>query len=96
MGSGLPNTYIDRYNQATGQLGANLGLTPSPEQNGNVASNYSQNNDYAVGNRVYNGSSPSPHAGSGGIDLGGYATRDNEANTRRQMLVQMLKPNGVN
>lgn len=91
MGSG-PNTYIDRYNQQTGQLGTNLGLNT---QN-NAGTNYSLNNDFAVGSRTYNGSSPSPHAGSGGIDLGGYATRDNEANTRRQMLVQMLNPNGAN
>jgi len=90
MGSG-PNTYIDRYNQQTGQLGTNLGLSSA-----NKESNYSLNNDFAVGSRTYNGMSPSPHAGSGGIYLGGYATRDNEANTRRQMLLQMLKPNGVN
>jgi hypothetical protein len=97
MGSG-PNTYIDRYNQQTGQLGTNLGLNPqsSTGPSPNVQSGNALNNDFAVGSRIYNGSSNSPHAGSGGIDLGGYATRDNEANTRRQMLLQMLKPNGVN
>jgi hypothetical protein len=97
MGTG-PNSYIDRYNQSIGKLGTNLGLSPqSNTPNANMATNYSANNDFAVGSRIYNGSSNSPHAGSGGIDTSGYATRDNENNTRRQMLVQMLnKPNGMN
>jgi hypothetical protein len=97
MGVG-PNSYIDRYNQSIGKLGTNLGYTPQQgTSSNNVATNYSANNDFAVGSRTYNGSSNSPHVGSGGIDTSGYATRDNENNTRRQMLLQMLnKPNGMN
>lgn len=95
MGVG-PNSYIDRYNQSIGKLGTNLGISPQPGVgSNNTATNYSANNNYAVGSRIYNGSSNSPHAGSGGIDTSGYATRDNENNTRRQMLVQMLNQNGT-
>lgn len=87
-----PNSYIQRYNQNIGKLGTNLGLQPSD----NTATNYSLNNDFAVGSRTYNGSSNSPHVGSGGIDTDGYATRDNMNNTRRRMLLQLAnKPNGV-
>lgn len=46
---------------------------------------------YAVGNRVYNGSSPSPHAGKGGVNPAGYKTRDNMAKVKRHQLMQMIK-----
>lgn len=46
---------------------------------------------YAVGNRVYNGSSPSPHAGKGGVNPAGYQTRENMANVKRQQLMNMIK-----
>lgn len=95
------NSYIDKYNQSMGKLGTNLGFVPQGTQQpsytgtNNTATNYSANNDYAVGARTYNGSSNSPHAGSGGIDTAGYADRDNENNTRRRMLMQLAnKPNG--
>lgn len=88
----IANTYIDKYNQSIGKLGSNLGFTSQPGSDtgsSNTATNYSANNNYAVGARTYNGSSNSPHAGSGGIDTSGYATRDNENDTRRRMLLQL-------
>jgi hypothetical protein len=101
----VANNYIDKYNQSIGKLGSDLGFIPQGTQppnssmtsTNNTATNYSANNDYAVGSRTYNGSSNSPHAGSGGIDTSGYATRDNENETRRRMLLQLAnKPNGQN
>lgn len=52
-----------------------------------------QNESYAVGNRVYNGSAPSPHAG-GGLDPSGYQERDALAKTTKQnLLMNMIKQN---
>lgn len=52
-----------------------------------------QNESYSVGNRVYNGSAPSPHVG-GGLDKSGYATRDALARTTKQnMLKNLIKQN---
>jgi len=39
---------------------------------------------YSVGNRVYNGGSPSPHAGAGGLNPVGYQNRDQLANAARK------------
>jgi hypothetical protein len=49
---------------------------------------------YAAGNRVYNGFSPSPHAG-GGLDKSGYAERDAQANATRQNLIRQLSQKGT-
>lgn len=46
-----------------------------------------------TGNRVYNGFSSSPHAG-GGLDPSGYNTRDLEAKTKRDFLVNRLRSGG--
>lgn len=45
-------------------------------------------NKYAVGSRVYNGSSPSPQAGAGGVNPAGYIDRDRQAAVKRNMLLQ--------
>lgn len=51
-----------------------------------------QNESYSVGNRVYNGSSPSPHAG-GGLDPSGYQERDALARTTKlNKLKQLANP----
>lgn len=42
---------------------------------------------YAVGNRIYNGFSNSPHSG-GGLDKSGYIERDMEARTLRNNSLQ--------
>ena len=46
-------------------------------------------NAYSTGNRIYNGTSPSPHYGKGGVNPAGYASRDNKAAARRTILLQM-------
>ena len=56
-------------------------------------------NAYSTGNRIYNGTQPSPQAGAGGVNPVGYANRDNQAAVRRQLLLNMAKgyggmPNG--
>lgn len=48
----------------------------------------SQANKYAMGSRVYNGTSPSPQAGAGGVDPAGYIDRDRQAAVKRNMLLQ--------
>jgi hypothetical protein len=67
-----PPSFLDRYKQAQEQIG-------NPTQ-GREAS-------YAVGNRVYNGVSNSPHSG-GGLDPTGYQERDQRA---RQMKTSSLQ-----
>lgn len=52
-----------------------------------------QNQKYATGNRVYNGFSPSPHAG-GGLDKAGYAERDNVARTTKRNMLQQIAKKG--
>ena len=49
-------------------------------------------NRYALGNRVYNGTSPSPNAGPGSVDPAGYLDRDRQAAVKRQMLLQQANP----
>lgn len=50
---------------------------------------------YSVGDRVYDGGSPSPHAG-GGLDKTGYIERDQLANTARQnALAKYIRMKGV-
>ncbi len=51
-------------------------------------------NSYATGNRVYNGTSPSPQVGRGSVNPAGYANRDNQANVRRNLLLQMANQYG--
>lgn len=51
-------------------------------------------NSLSVGNRVFNGFSPSPHVG-GGIDKGGYAKRDMQAETTRNLLIEQMKNRGA-
>jgi hypothetical protein len=48
-----------------------------------------QNESYSVGNRVYNGSAPSPHAG-GGLDPTGYQERDALARTTKQNAIKNM------
>lgn len=45
---------------------------------------------YAAGNKVYNGSSNSPHMG-GGLDKLGYKERDAKHKTRRNALLRRMK-----
>lgn len=45
-------------------------------------------NKYAMGSRVYNGSSPSPQAGPGSVDPAGYIDRDRQAIVKRNLLLQ--------
>jgi hypothetical protein len=54
------------------------------EQFGNP--NQGKESSYAVGNRVYNGFSNSPHSG-GGLDKTGYQERDQEASALKQRAV---------
>jgi hypothetical protein len=61
---------------------------PKPKQS-YVSKFMRQNESYSVGNRVYNGSAPSPHAG-GGLDKSGYAVRDAMARTTKQNLLKDL------
>jgi hypothetical protein len=76
--------FIRRYTQ---RIGTYQGI---PQQPDNQQSNYSLNNDYALGSRTYGGSSPSPHAGAGGVDPAGYAERDSQAMTRKRLLIKMV------
>lgn len=46
-------------------------------------------NRYATGARVYNGTSPSPQYGKGGVNPAGYANRDNQAAARRNIMLNM-------
>lgn len=48
----------------------------------------SKANTYAMGKRTYNGSSPSPHAGAGGVNPAGYNDRDRQAAVKRNLLLQ--------
>lgn len=49
---------------------------------------------YATGNRIYNGFSPSPHAG-GGLDKAGYAERDSIAGATRRNFLNQLSQKGT-
>lgn len=48
-------------------------------------------NSYAMGNRVYNGTSNSPHAGPGSVNPAGYMDRDRRAAVKRKLLVQQSR-----
>jgi hypothetical protein len=79
------NSYVDQYNQRNNALGAALGLSSTGDPN--AASNYSLNNDYAVGSRSYGPAGmPSPTAGPGSVNPAGYQQRDQYNNARRQAL----------
>lgn len=73
--------FIQRYQD---QLQNYYGTQQNPNAGGTAQSSY------AVGNRVYNGSSPSPQAGAGGLDPTGYQTRDNMAQTKNRLLAGYL------
>lgn len=45
-------------------------------------------NSYAVGKRVYNGTSPSPQFGTGSVNPAGYLQRDKTANVKRNLLLK--------
>lgn len=64
----------------------------APKPKMSFVGNFSRRNEsYSVGNRVYNGSAPSPHAG-GGLDPSGYQERDALARTTKQnKLLQIIK-----
>lgn len=79
--------FIRRYNE---RFASYNGFTPPS----NEATNHSLNNDYAVGSRTYNGGSPSPHAGAGGVNPAGYQERDNLAMTRKKLLTRMVQGKG--
>lgn len=70
-----------------------MGL-PKPYSGYNPGVTGTPANTYALGNRVYNGSSPSPQVGTGSVNPAGYANRDNQANVRRGLLLQMAKQYG--
>lgn len=61
---------------------------PKPKQ-GYIERFRKLNASYSVGNRIYNGSAPSPHAG-GGLDKSGYAERDALARTTKQNLIKNM------
>ncbi len=65
---------------------------PKPKQ-GYINKFMKLNASYSVGNRVYNGSAPSPHAG-GGLDKSGYAERDALARTTKQNLLKNIANKG--
>lgn len=46
-----------------------------------------------TGNRVYNGTSNSPHSG-GGLNKSGFANRDKEAAVKKQFLLNQLRNGG--
>lgn len=50
-------------------------------------------NKYAVGSRVYGGTSPSPQAGAGGVNPAGYIDRDRQAAVKRNLLLQQFSNN---
>lgn len=50
----------------------------------------SKANNYSLGNRVYNGASPSPQAGPGSVDPAGYIDRDRQAMVKRNLLMQQF------
>lgn len=77
--------FIQRYSD---QIQKYSGSQYSPT---NANSGNSLNNDYAVGSRTYNGSSPSPQAGAGGLNMAGYQTRDNMAQAKNNALANMIK-----
>lgn len=47
-------------------------------------------NKFAVGNRTYNGMSPSPQAGKGGLNPKGFAERETRARAKRRLLTSQL------
>lgn len=68
----------------------------APQPKTSFVGNFTQRNaSYAVGNRVYNGSAPSPHAG-GGLDPSGYQERDALARTAKTNLIKnMMNKKGM-
>lgn len=88
--SGYIQQYQDNINQITNpynQQSANP--MTGPGQPNNASSGYALNNDYAVGNRIYNGISPSPHAG-GGLDPVGFQQRDQQAAVKNNLLANKV------
>lgn len=66
------NTFLDKYRKQNEQIG-------NPNQG--------KESSYAVGNRVYNGFSNSPHSG-GGLDKTGYQERDQQAKTMKRNSIE--------
>jgi hypothetical protein len=99
MDSNVPlfiQKYQQRLNAINPQAATSSGPTtpqygPGPD---NATTGYSLNNNYAVGARTYNGSSPSPQAGPGSVNPAGYATRDNMAQTKNNLLAGYLTKAG--
>jgi hypothetical protein len=55
---------------------------------------YSQGpQNFATGNRVYNGSAPLPHA-VGGLNQSGFNKRDQQARAKKDFLSKQLKSGG--
>lgn len=67
-------SFVERYKKDNEQIG-------NPNQG--------KESSYAVGNRIYNGFSNSPHSG-GGLDKSGYQERDQEAKVLKQNAVGSL------
>lgn len=83
--------FQDRINAITNPANqSSYSPSQGPGQPNNAASGYALNNDYAVGNRIYNGMSPSPVAGPGSGDPAGYMARDNQAAVKNGLLAQKL------
>jgi hypothetical protein len=53
-------------------------------------------NRYSLGNRTYNGTSPSPNVGPGSVDPAGYLDRDRQAAVKRNLLLQQAASTTVN
>lgn len=69
-----PKGFLDRYREQNEQF-----TIPSMTSGREAA--------YAVGNRVYNGVSNSPHSG-GGLDKSGYLERDQKARAMKNNSLQ--------
>jgi hypothetical protein len=74
--------------------GFNIPSATQPPKSSFVKRFQSDTQKYLTGNRIYNGFSPSPHAG-GGLDKAGYAERDSIANATRKNLLQQLSKKGT-
>lgn len=87
--------YLQRFQDRIGAISSpatnpNTTTPYGTDPQSNATTGYSLNNDYAVGNRVYNGFSPSPQAGPGSVNPAGYALRDNQAAVKNNLLTQKL------
>jgi hypothetical protein len=83
--------FQDRISNLTNPT-ANPGMTTpyGTAPQGNASTGYALNNDYGVGNKVYNGFSPSPQVGAGSVNPAGYALRDSQAAVKNDLLSQKI------